>query len=515
MLAEGMNRYPSFAPGGEQIAFFRADHRRGCTLLVATLTAQTPIQRYVCQGIPASPAAWLDSDTLVLAVNDQISGHSTLEKLELSSSNRTVIYQSESRHVLQFPRLTNEGQLIALLTSQENDTLLELDILSGNTEVIYETRRGAIRWLDVDSQQGRILMVKVDPTNRFVLFEANLEQRTVRLIGNHELVQSASYHPDGDGVVFSAIRYERSHSLHRRDSDGYFSTDRIKLDDASVPFTLIDPAGERLLYVTTAAPGMSLYSMQVNSGRRLKLMTSQKNEQLGYPAWSKDGARAIVAATSASGNAVYLVDVEQQRILSRISVQAAVGPVQLSRDGRHAVLTEQRWSTIVVHRLNLNTGLISTLFEVPGAWGQMADDGESYYVVGKDLNLRQVRYAVDGIKLRDVVRVGSVNAWTAQGDRLYFACFNDASDYASLCEVEMPGGEIRLHTEVRFTPVRVSVSADGNTLATARFENVKVVLVHAQWSTADPLHSTRAPGHMTKRPSSEAASASPVVMGPD
>ena len=74
-------------------------------------------------------------------------------------------------------------------------------------------------------------------------------------------------------------------------------------------------------------------------------------------------------------------------------VKPVVGPVQLSKDLRSAVLTEQRWAS-----LDLSTGKLQQLFEIAARWGQMSANGEVYYAVDKDLMLHEHRISVSGFK---------------------------------------------------------------------------------------------------------------------
>ena len=152
------------------------------------------------------------------------------------------------------------------------------------------------------------------------------------------------------------------------------------------------------MYLALADPGMSANVQSLDQEAGAIVMASIAGEQLGFPAWSDDGTRMILAATGEPGNAVYVIDAQRQRVLGRYPVKPVVGPVQLSKDLRSAVLTEQRWASLVVHRLDLSTGKLQQLFEIAARWGQMSANGEVYYAVGKDLMLHEHRISVSGFK---------------------------------------------------------------------------------------------------------------------
>ena len=487
VIADGWNRFPSFSPDGEHIASFGAAKNGSCVLSVRALINNTRQYEIPCQGEPVSPPVWLDQHTLLIAEFDPELRQSILERIDLPTGTRSVAYQPEESQLLRFPRVVGGDRLVALLSSEGGDDLLELNLASGQSEVIHKMEKGSVRWIDTDPNGDRILIVKADTSDRFVLFEANLDERVVRLIGNNEPAQSASYHPTGHGVLYAAIRYQRRHLLYQRDPNDRFRARSLSLRDESVGFALISPDGDRLIYLSAAQPGTTLNMVRISNSDHSALLSSRSGERLGFPAWSPDGSQVIVAATSEAGNAVYIFDLKKNQLIGRFPVAPAVGPVQLSRNSNQAILTEQLGTRIKVYRLAVETGALQLLFEVDGHWGQMALDEKSYYFVDQNFMLHQAVFTIDGPKSRVIAPVGSKTGWQVLSDALYFACPQSTLTKAKLCEMDLVDGTVRFHPEVRFSPIRVSVSVDGNALVAPWFENTRLILTHARWAKSDGM----------------------------
>ena len=113
-----------------------------------------------------------------------------------------MVYKPDAPQLLRFPRIVDGNRLVVLLTSPDQDQLLEVELAGGEARSIYKTSRGAIRWLDSNRDGQQLLLVKTDGTGQFVLFEISLDQQSIQLVGNNDSIQSASYNPDDSGVLF-------------------------------------------------------------------------------------------------------------------------------------------------------------------------------------------------------------------------------------------------------------------------------------------------------------------------
>jgi DNA-binding winged helix-turn-helix (wHTH) protein/Tol biopolymer transport system component len=487
VISEGWNRFPSFSPDGQQIAAFGAGANGQCVVTIHSIEGSSVVLNLPCQGEPVSPPAWLDARTLLIAEFDPEQRQSQLEQIDIPTGARARVYQSDPDQLLRFPRVVSDTRLVALLSTDNEDTLLELTLESGQFEVIHRMPRGAVRWVDTHPGGERILIVKTDSSGRFALFEAHLDERVVRLIGNKEPAQSASYHPDGDGVLYAAVRYQRHHLLHQRDADNRFSARRLSLKDESVPYALLDPTGQQLLYLNAARPGMNLSSVRISNSEHSTLLKSVDGERLGFPAWSADGSRVMVAASGAAGNALYVIDSESQQLIGRFPIEPKVGPVQFNNDGTQGILTEQLGSAIKIYRLDFASSVLQPLFEVDGQWGQMSLDEQAYHYVDKNYMLHEVIFMADGPRSRVITPVGSMTGWRVESGILYFACPQGSLTRVQLCEMALNDETVVLHPEVEFSPIRLSVSADGNTLVAPWYDDTRLILTHARWARTDGM----------------------------
>jgi Tol biopolymer transport system component len=365
----GSERYPSFAPDGNQVAFsWDGERRDNVDIYVKGLDVETP------RRITSDPAddvgpAWSPDGRWISFLRLLSKGRSAVivtpaaggfeRKLGLSA-------QCEGLTSLAAPVWSPDGKLLAvtdcaLPTAKASIVLLSIE--TGATRNLTQPAAGdtfgdsnpafrpdgrAIAYLRVRSTQAAdIYVAPVGP-------EAGISHEPRRLTFDDRWIKGLDWTADGREIVFSSNR-KGAHSLWKVPiSGGPPEPLRVPANDATQP--AVARRGNRLVFESRVRDTNIWRASTSKGSPPQRLIASTHEDQ--YPQYSPDG-RFIVFESSRSGNEeIWMSDSEgsNQEPLTTMGSTAKTAHPRWSPDGRRIVFDSAPHGQRDIYVLNLDGG---------------------------------------------------------------------------------------------------------------------------------------------------------------
>ncbi len=367
----GSELFPAASPDGRYIAYSQESTNKPNNLYMKdTLQPQLPAQQLTFDNASEGHSVWSnDGLYLYFSRKDRSKDYCKYIQLKVTSRQEKELADCPLNGGYYYVDISSDDKTLAIYdNSKEADQsgIYFLDLTQTNNETLLQSKRFSCSkncgYKDRDmafSPDGKYLAVSRRYNKRFSenIFLINISNKeTTQLTFGEEDIVGLSWHPDGEKIVYAALRAGNRHGYilnindkttqelnlpgfsypsFAKKSKQLFYQQRIENDDivslelnntiASSPFPVIqsafnhfspdyDEVHDRFAYISNESGFNELWSAKPDGSEREQL--TQLKRDIRFPKWSRDGSKIAFLSSigESKGDSIYIYSLKNQKL---------------------------------------------------------------------------------------------------------------------------------------------------------------------------------------------------------
>lgn len=467
-LTQGSGRalFPSLSDDGRYLAFSWRKFEQGTDLYLLDLQQpqQASKQLTFSPDNESRPVWGRDQQHLYYSVNSAVYGHCKIMRLDLRTLSTTQL-ASCNRHSSVYLDVSPDGRYLLFngTLTQDGRSLYQLDLQNSEAKPValpcQQNCQHRIRDLAF-SPDGRSLAItrRANALSEQVYLHQLATGEEVQLTSDEEDILGMEWHPDGERLVYGALRHGKRHAVllnirtkqrqnlgvadfaghtritsagelyfHRLNSSSQLAYLPLSKNKPGTLFPLTasderyespdyNPNRQALVYVSNSSGYMELWQADADM-QNPKQLTSLQGV-VKYPRWSRNGDKVIFVARFAGEqrDRLMLLDITTGQLTTlETGIQWHRRPSWWHQD--QGVVFRKGDELFL---LDLATHQLQQLTHQEGVYAAVTDGGKVYFSKGTNRGLFQLLPDGSEQQLLDGEQFSPKYAWTVVGEDVYF-----------------------------------------------------------------------------------------------
>jgi len=473
----GSELFPAASPDGRYLVYSQESTNKPTNLFMKdTLQPQLPAQQLTFDNASEGHSVWSnDGQYLYFSRKDKSKKYCQYIQLKVTSRQEREIANCPLGGGYYYVDISSDDKTLAVydytvnsknsgiyfldLTQLDNHSILQSERFSCSDNCGYKDRDMAF------SPDGKHLIVS-RRYNRFSenIYLVNIESKaTTQLTYGEEDIAGMSWHPDGNKIVYAAVRAGNRHGfiLNVKDrttqelnltgfsypsfakkSKQLFYQQRIENDDiaslelnstiASSPFPVIQSSfnhfspdynekNDRFAYISNESGFNELWSAKPDGSERKQL--TQLKQVIRFPKWSHDGTQIAFLSSlgDSEGDNIYIYSLKNQKLSLLKSPFSKHNRPSWSWDSSKIISAIYGKEFTDIFSIDIESGMTERLTFDGGRYGVMTSDKSMLYTkLKRGLWQKNIGSTQAPIKVVDGEDFNTLYAWSYDKKGVYF-----------------------------------------------------------------------------------------------